>query len=97
MKCHVPEKTKSKRLEKLADIQYNVVLKNNKKILNNDLQVVVDEIVDNIAICRSEYQAPFIDPVIYVENTNNLKPHTYYQIKVTEFIDYDLKGELKNE
>jgi len=97
LKCPVPEKTKAKRFEKLAATQYRSVLKNNKKMIGKELEVVVDEIVDGTAICRSEYQAPFIDSVIYLENVRNLKPNSYYKVNITGFLDYDLKGELKNE
>lgn len=97
LKCPVPDKTKTKRLEKLAAIQYRSVVKNNKKMLGKEFEIVVDEIIDGTAICRSMYQAPFIDSVIYLENVKNLKPNTYYKAKIIEFIDYDLKGELKNE
>lgn len=97
LKCPVPDRTKAKRLEKLAATQYRAVIKNNKKMLGKELEVVVDEVIDGTAICRSQYQAPFIDSVIYLENVKDLKPNTYYKVCITEFMDYDFKGELKNE
>jgi len=97
LKSPVPEKTRTKRFDKLAEIQYRAVLKNNKKMLGKTIEVVVDEIVDSTAICRSQYQAPFIDSVVYIENAKGLKPNTYYKVKITEFLDYDFKGEIENE
>ena len=70
---------------------------NNKKMLGKTIEVVVDEIVDSTAICRSQYQSPFIDSVVYIENAKGLKPNTYYKVKITEFLDYDFKGEIENE
>ncbi len=42
---------------------------------------------------RSEYQCPYVDTVIYVNN-NNLVCGKYYKVKIINILNYDLEGEI---
>ncbi len=90
----ISEEVKEERVHELGEVQYKVAINNNKKLIGKEMEVVVDEIADGVAICRSEYLAPFIDPIIMVEANNKMKAGNYYKIKVVNYIDYDLEGEL---
>ena len=90
----ISEEVKEERVHELGEVQYKVAINNNKKLIGKEMEVVVDEISDGVAICRSEYLAPFIDPIIIVEANNKMKVGNYYKIKVVNYIDYDLEGEL---
>ena len=90
----ISEEVKEERVHELGEVQYKVAINNNKKLIGKEMEVVVDEISDGVAICRSEYLAPFIDPIIMVEANNKMKVGNYYKIKVVNYIDYDLEGEF---
>ena len=92
------EEIKANRLKILADVQYDVVLKNNAKLIGKNLQVVIDDIVKKsndgyIYNCRSQYNAPDIDSCIYVKSSKKLNVGEFIEVKITEIADYDLKGE----
>ena len=90
----IPEEIKEQRVQELGEVQYKVAISNNKKLVGKEFEVVVDEIIDGVAICRSEYLAPFIDSVIIVPATEKTKTGNYYKVKVVNYIDYDLEGEF---
>lgn len=98
MSGQVDEEIKANRLKILADVQYDVVLKNNAKFISKNLQVVIDDIVKKsndgyIYNCRSQYNAPDIDSCIYVKSSKKLNVGEFIEVKITEIADYDLKGE----
>ncbi len=98
MSGQVDEEIKANRLKILADVQYDVVLKNNAKFIGKNLQVVIDNIAEKskdgyIYNCRSQYNAPDIDSCIYVKSSKKLNVGEFIEVKITEIADYDLKGE----
>lgn len=88
------ERVKEERIEKLASIQFNNVKKHNHDMIGKVLEVVVDDITNSRAICRSEFECPEIDGVIFIKNANNLKIGNYYKVIITNSKNYDLEGEI---
>ena len=88
----VSEKTKQSRLDAISEVQYANVLETNANEVGKEYEVVVDRIEDDYAVCRSQYQNPESDNVIYV---NNLNMHIgeFYKVKIVAYEGYDLEGE----
>ena len=93
LKHQVPNFIKKHRVNVAGKTQYKVVLENNSKLINQVLDCVVDKIEGDYAIMRSEYQCPYVDTVIYVNN-NNLVCGKYYKVKIINILNYDLEGEI---
>lgn len=84
--------TKDERLNKLSQIQYNIVQENNYDIIDKTLEVIVDESYDNYSIARYYGQCPQIDTIIYINK--KLIVGNFYKVKLTRTYDYDFEGEV---
>ena len=93
MPNQVSESLKSKRLKVISNIQYKVALELNAKMINKVVQVVVDDIDGNYAVCRTMGMCPDVDGVVYVNNSS-LQIGNYYNVRITKVNHYDLEGEL---
>jgi len=96
----IPESIKEERLHKLMELQYNILLEKHKNFVGREVVVQVDEPSKedvNLWICRSQGEAPEIDPNILVYSTTNFKPGQMLLIKITHLQDYDFIGEIIRE
>ncbi|MDK2823087.1 MAG: ribosomal protein methylthiotransferase [Clostridia bacterium] len=96
----VSENIKNKRLEKLMELQYKIILEKHEQYIGQELIVQVDGSStdnENLWICRSQGEAPEIDPVILVYYPKPLKPGDLLLVKITHLHDYDLIGEINRE
>ena len=90
----VPEELKNDRLARIMELQSEIALGNNEKLLGKEIDVIVDEIdvKNGISLCRSQWDAPEID--------NNVKIHkplivgSFYRAKVTKIDAYDITAEI---
>lgn len=93
-KAQISEEIKVERYEKLMEIQQQIAYNNNQKLINKDLDVIIDEVNDQTSLARSEYDAPEIDNQIYI-NVNHLSKGDMVRCNIREAYEYDLIGELK--
>lgn len=89
----VNKNTKKKRLKTISEQQYKVVTELNSSLVGQQFEVVVDGFEGEYALCRSQYLNPETDSIIYVKN-DNLQIGQFYNVKITDFVDYDLEGEI---
>lgn len=98
MKDQIAEEVKKQRLEKLADLQYEIVCQNNKHAVGKQMTVVIDDIISRsgekyIYKARSQYNAPDIDGCVYVTSDKMLNTGDFVNVVINGYADYDLKGE----
>lgn len=98
MKDQIAEEVKKQRLEKLADLQYEIVCQNNKQAVGKQMTVVIDDIISRsggkyIYKARSQYNAPDIDGCVYVTSDKMLNTGDFVNVVINGYADYDLKGE----
>ncbi|VAX27635.1 Ribosomal protein S12p Asp88 (E. coli) methylthiotransferase [hydrothermal vent metagenome] len=90
----IPEKEKERRYHELMMLQAGISLEKNRAMLDRVVRVLVDEVTDNIALCRYQGQAPEIDGMVIVNPVNNIvEVGDFINVRITEAYDYDLKGE----
>lgn len=94
MENQIPKSIKNKRLKIISELQFKIITELNKSIIGKTIEVVVDEIDGEYAICRSMYQTPLVDSLIFVKNTKNLVVGNYYKIKIINNLNYDFEGEI---
>ena len=87
----IDEETKLNRVDRLAQIQYDIVQLNNESYINTETEIIVDAVQDGYSIGRNFRQSANIDTVIYVNE--ELTVGEFYNIKITNKLDYDLEGE----
>ncbi len=94
-KNQLTSRTKNARVKKAYLTQQLVVENNNKALLNQIFDVIIDEVNDNGLVGRAYFSAPEIDTVIYINNVrNNIKLGDIVKVKITNIIGYDLEGEI---
>lgn len=91
MNNQIDEDIKKSRLELLSTIQYDIVQQNNSKLIGKQFQVLIDEVNRGYSIGRYYGQSPLIDTVVYINE--ELTEGEFYNIEITNKLDYDLEGE----
>jgi ribosomal protein S12 methylthiotransferase len=86
----IDEDIKQERLDRLSQIQYDIVQENNSNLLNKELEVIVDGFEGDYSICRYYGQCPDIDTIIYVNE--KLPIGQFVKVKIDKILEYDLEG-----
>ncbi|KJS23426.1 MAG: ribosomal protein S12 methylthiotransferase [Clostridiaceae bacterium BRH_c20a] len=97
MANQITNNSKIKRLNKLMELQYQILLEKHRQYIGKEITVQVDGIADDnndLWVCRSTGEAPEIDPVILVFTQDRLIPGQLLTVKITHLQDYDLIGEI---
>ncbi len=93
MPNQVNERTKTMRVNKLSKLQLDNVIEHNQAMIGKQINVVVDEVDNGVAICRASNMCPQVDPVVFVKG-NNIKIGDQLHIQITTYEHYDLIGEI---
>ena len=97
MANQITNNSKIKRLNKLMELQYQILLEKHRQYIGKEITVQVDGIAEDnndLWVCRSTGEAPEIDPVILVFTQDRLIPGQLLTVKITHLQDYDLIGEI---
>ena len=95
MKRQIPKLIKKIRLKDIQNLQKNVIIDNNQRLVGKTLTCVCEQDIEGNKVLRSEYNSPVIDTLVYIKNTDNLELYKYYQVLITDTNDIDLIGEIK--
>lgn len=92
----VEEEIKEARREIIMETQLEISIENNEKKVDNVYRVLVDEIdsAENLYIGRTYMDAPEIDGIVFFNSTEDYTVGEFVDIKITEAMEYDLKGEI---
>ena len=95
LKDDVPEEVKQARLDALMEVQREISLEYNRSRVGTELTVIVDDIVDGTAVCRSQYESPDVDGEILVAGAaGKVAVGDFVRVRVTGAEDYDLSAVL---
>jgi ribosomal protein S12 methylthiotransferase len=92
----VPKKAAEERLAKIMQAQAKISLAKNKALIGTKQAVLVDILEDMALIGRMQTQAPEIDGVVYLSETE-AQPGEFVEVTITDAREYDLMGEGKIE
>lgn len=92
----VKEEIKEARREIIMETQLEISIENNEKKVDNIYRVLIDEIdsAENLYIGRTYMDAPEIDGIVFFNSTEDYTVGEFVDIKITEAMEYDLKGEI---
>jgi ribosomal protein S12 methylthiotransferase len=94
----VPEEIKAKRKEEIMQLQQEISLNKNRKLVNKKIEVIIEDQDQENYLARSRYDSPEIDNQIYIPIENHeLQIGDIYQAVIKKAFHYDLIGEIKNE
>ena len=95
LKGQIPSKVKKSRKNKIMKLQNKISKKINEKTVGKILPCIVEAITDDgVTVLRSYKDAPEIDGLVYTKNQELQIPGEIVNVKITDFDDYDLYGEI---
>ncbi len=89
--ARVPQDVAEERLDRIMKAQAKISLKKNRALVGATRTVLVDGIEDNVLFGRLSTQAPEIDGVVYLSETE-AQPGEFVDVIVTDAMEYDLVG-----
>jgi ribosomal protein S12 methylthiotransferase len=88
----IPEEIKESRVSQLMEMQQNISLELNEKMIGKVYKVLIDRKENEFFIGRTEYDSPEVDQEVLIPIENNLKPGQFYNILITGSAEFDLYG-----
>jgi len=90
----IPESSKTERLEYLMQVQAEISLERNKKLIGKTMDILVEGVDDQnqISIGRSYRDAPEIDGLVVIEGCATIGE--IVKVKINSAITHDLVGQL---
>jgi len=92
-KNQISEKEKQRRFNHIMSAQQDISKKINEKFKGRVLKVLIEDKSGDCYTGRTEYDAPDIDGLVYI-NGQNLKIGNFYKVNITDTYEYDLVGTL---
>jgi ribosomal protein S12 methylthiotransferase len=92
-KGQIPGDLKQKRFDLIMSAQRQIAAKVSAKFLGKTISVLVEEEQNGAYIGRSQFDAPEVDGVVYINTRKPLKIGKFVRIKITDTYEYDLVGE----
>ncbi|HEU0188428.1 MAG TPA: 30S ribosomal protein S12 methylthiotransferase RimO [Gallionella sp.] len=91
---HVPPEVQQERLARLMLLQEEISKERLKHKVGKTITVLMDEVDEEGAIARSSADAPEIDGLVYIENSQQLKVGDFVEVRITESDEHDLWAEI---
>ena len=101
-KDSISAKAKQERLDELMTLQSGISLEFNQSRVGSEIDVIVDDFVDGVFVCRSEFESPEVDGEILARPDSsvmgNVNPYSlvgeFIKVRVTGADEYDLIAEI---
>ncbi|MBL4849953.1 MAG: 30S ribosomal protein S12 methylthiotransferase RimO [Planctomycetes bacterium] len=91
----VPAEVKDERFNRLMELQQPIAFAHSDALIGKTIPVIVEGPSGDpdLTLGRSPYDAPEIDPVVYLRSKTPLEPGTLIDVKIVDSTGYDLVGE----
>lgn len=90
----VPEEVKQERLERFMAVQAKISARRLEQRIGNIETVLIDEVVDEGAVGRSQSDAPEIDGQVFIDGATHLQPGDFIDVEIEDADDHDLWAHL---
>lgn len=96
MPDQLDEAVKEDRAQNLMDIQFEIMFANHQRLIGETRHVLVDDIEDGMLLCRSQSEAPDIDPyvIVPVADVSAYEIGQELDVVISDVHEYDLIGSL---
>lgn len=96
MPDQLDEAVKEERAQNLMDIQFEIMFANHQRLIGETRHVLVDDIEDGMLLCRSQSEAPDIDPyvIVPVADVSGYEIGQELNVEISDVHEYDLIGSL---
>ncbi|GGB92740.1 ribosomal protein S12 methylthiotransferase RimO [Marinobacterium zhoushanense] len=86
----VEEAVKQERWERFMEVQQRISAAKLQQKVGKTIEVIVDEVVEEGAVCRSQADAPEIDGQVFLDHQTHLTPGERLLVEVEEADEYDM-------
>ncbi|MBV1789925.1 30S ribosomal protein S12 methylthiotransferase RimO [Marinobacterium sp. D7] len=86
----VEEAVKQERWERFMEVQQRISAAKLQQKVGKTIEVIVDEVVEEGAVCRSQADAPEIDGQVFLDHQTHLKPGERLLVEIEEADEYDM-------
>jgi ribosomal protein S12 methylthiotransferase len=94
----IEEDIKIQRRDKIMEMQKDISEELMSQKVGKLYEVLIEEEVgDNVYVGRSYMDSPEIDGVVYVTANNKLELGSFVEVRITDYLEYDLIGEMDYE
>lgn len=96
MPDQLDEAVKEERAQNLMDIQFEIMFANHQRLIGETRHVLIDDIEDGMLLCRSQSEAPDIDPyvIVPVADVSAYEIGQELDVVISDVHEYDLIGSL---
>lgn len=95
LKPQIPARVKKSRKNKILKLQKTISNSINKALVGTSISCIIEQIrEDGLVVLRSYKDAPDVDGLVYAKTDKVLVPGDIWDVKITNFSDYDLFGEI---
>ncbi len=99
LKDTIDEETKQKRLSEIMEIQENIALELNEKLIGSRQKVLIDRVEGDKAYGRTQYDSPEVDPEVIINLTDMDEeeipaPGDFVEVTVKGAYPFELIGEI---
>jgi ribosomal protein S12 methylthiotransferase len=100
-KDSISNRVKQERLDELMTLQSEISLAFNQSRVGSEIDVIVDDFVDGVYVCRSEFESPEVDGEILVRYDSavmgDVDPYSlvgeFIKVRIIGADEYDLIAE----
>jgi ribosomal protein S12 methylthiotransferase len=92
LKDSVPRQLKNDRKLQLQEIQNSIMLEKNESLINSKMTVLTDEIKEDYAIGRTEFDSPEVDNIVRVEGASEIGK--FDSVLITDANEFELFGKI---
>lgn len=86
----VPQDEKEFRCNAIMDIQRDIALENNHKMIGSTQQVLVDRVEGDFFIARTKFDSPEVDNEVLISKDHYVRVGDFVNVKITDCEDFDL-------
>ncbi len=94
MQNQVDPEISRERATELVEIQREISLKRNQKLVDQEINVIIDEVQEDKAFGRTWMDAPEIDNIVVLENVSEIEPGQRIGAVVTSAREYELHARI---
>lgn len=92
----VPEDVKEARKDAIMEAQMDISTRKNAAKVGKTFKVLIDRTEGNYFVGRTEYDSPEVDnEVLILANDQYLRIGDFYDVEITDAMEYDLFGKVK--
>ena len=88
----IPPEVKEERLSKLMAVQEEIALNMNEAKIGETLKVIIDSETQDFYIGRTQYDSPEVDGEVLINKEKPLTIGSFYNVKITSAMPFDLMG-----